>query len=177
LALAGLHVAGSLVEYLAMATAGLFLLRVTLAFVLVSHGGHILFGLGAGGGLGPGGIDQAAARFAAAGLEPGHLIAGIVGTLQFVGGLLIGFGLMSRWAAVAAIGLQVILIWKIQAQWGFYLNWTGDATRGHGIEFSIVLIGGLASLFLTGPGEWSLDGRRQHSAARRAAGRARLRNR
>jgi putative oxidoreductase len=160
-----------------MASAGLFVLRVTLAFVLVSHGGHILFGLGAGGGLGPGGIDQAAARFAAAGLEPGHLIAGIVGIVQFVGGLLIGLGLLSRWATLAAVGLQVILIWKQQAQWGLYLNWTGDVTRGHGIEFSVLLIGALACLFLAGPGEWSLDGRRAHSAARRAAGRARLRNR
>lgn len=160
-----------------MASAGLFVLRVTLAFVLVSHGGHVLFGLGAGGGLGPGGIDQAAARFAAAGLEPGHLIAGIVGVVQFVGGLLIGLGLMSRWATLAAIGLQAILIWKQQAQWGFYMNWAGDVTRGHGMEFSILLIGGLACLFLAGPGEWSLDGRREHSAARRAAGRARLRNR
>jgi len=160
-----------------MAAAGLFVLRVTLAFVLVSHGGHILFGLGAGGGLGLGGIDQAAARFAAAGLQPGHLVAGIVGVVQFVGGLLIGVGLMSRWAALAAIALQVILIWKEQAQWGFYMNWTGDVTRGHGIEFSILVIGCLVCLFLSGPGEWSLDGRRQHSAARRAAGRARLRNR
>ena len=160
-----------------MASAGLFILRVTLAFVLVSHGGHILFGLGAGGGLGPGGIDQAAARFAAAGLEPGHLIAGIVGVIQFVGGLLIGVGLLSRWAALAAIALQGILIWKLQAQWGFYLNWTGDVTRGHGMEYSILIIGALSCLFLTGPGEWSLDGRREHSAARRAAGRARIRNR
>ena len=160
-----------------MANAGLFVLRVTLAFVLVSHGGHILFGLAAGGGLGAGGIDQAAARFTAAGLEPGHLIAGIVGVVQFAGGLLIGLGLLSRWAALAAAALQAILIWKVQAQWGFYLNWTGDATRGHGMEFSIVIIGALACLFLTGPGEWSLDGRRQHSAARRAAGRARLCNR
>ena len=160
-----------------MANAGLFVLRVTLAFVLVSHGGHILFGLAAGGGLGAGGIDQAAARFTAAGLEPGHLIAGIVGVVQFAGGLLIGLGLLSRWAALAAAALQAILIWKVQAQWGFYLNWTGDATRGHGMEFSILIIGALACLCLAGPGEWSLDGRRQHSAARRAAGRARLRNR
>ena len=105
-----------------MASAGLFVLRVTLAFVLVSHGGHILFGLGAGGGLGPGGIDQAAARFAAAGLEPGHLIAGIVGVVQFVGGLLIGLGLLSRWATLAAIGLQVILIWKHRPNGASYLN-------------------------------------------------------
>lgn len=158
-----------------MAAAGLLVLRLTLAFVLVSHGGHVLFGLAAGGGLGPGGIDRAAARYAAAGLEPGMLIAGIVGAVQFAGGLLIGIGLMTRWAALTGASLTGILLWKLEAQWGFYLNWLGDPTRGHGMEFSIVIIGALFCLFLTGPGEWSLDGRREHSAARRAAGRARLR--
>jgi len=65
---------------------------------------------------------------------------------------------------------------KLQAKWGFFLNWTNDATRGHGTEFSIVLLCMLACLVLTGPGDFSLDGRRATTKARRAAGRARLRS-
>jgi len=164
-----------LVDYLQVAAAGLLTLRLTLAFVLVSHGGHILFALGAGGGLGPGGPEQSAAAFSRAGLEPGMLIAVLVGSVQFVGGLLIALGLMARWASAAAIGIQAILLWKTQAQWGFYINWIGDSTRGHGMEFSIVLIGALLCLFLTGSGDWSFDGRRAHRATSRALGRARLR--
>lgn len=159
------------------AAAGLLVLRAMLAFVLISHGGHVLFGIGAGGGLGPGGLDHASARFAAAGLEPGYLVAIIVGIVQFAGGLMIGIGFMVRWAAVATMAILSILLWKIEAQWGFYINWTGDPTRGHGTEFSLLLIGALACLLLTGAGDWSLDGRRATYAASRAAGRARLRHR
>jgi putative oxidoreductase len=160
-----------------MAATGLLVLRLMLAFVLVSHGGHVLFGLGSGGGLGDGGIEKAAERFAAAGFQPGTLIAGIVGVVQFAGGLLIGIGFMSRWATLAAIGIQTVLLWKLQAQWGLYINWVSDPTRGNGIEFSLLIIAALASLFMTGPGEFSFDGRRADSIERRALGRARLRGR
>ncbi len=168
---------GGLVDYLQVAAAGLLTLRLTLAFLLVSHGGHILFGLGAGGGLGPGGPENAAAAFARAGLVPGMLVAVLVGTVQFVGGLLIAVGLMARWASAAAVGIQSILLWKTQAQWGLYINWIEDPTRGNGIEYSIAVIGALVCLFLTGSGDWSFDGRRQSTAERRAMGRARLRGR
>ena len=159
-----------------MLSTGLLILRLTLAFVLVSHGGHMLFGLGAGGGLGQGGLTHSAALYTAAGLNPGNLIAAIVGIVEFAGGLLIGVGMLTRYAAIAAMGIVGVLMWKIQAKWGFFLNWTNDVTRGHGTEFSIVLIGMLACLILTGPGDFSLDGRRASTRARRAAGRARLRS-
>ena len=160
-----------------MAAAGLLTLRLTLAFVLVSHGGHILFGIGAGGGLGPGGPDVAAAAFSRAGLEPGMLLAVLVGSVQFAAGLLILIGFMARWASAAAIGVQAILLWKTQAQWGLYINWVGDSTRGHGMEFSIAIIGALLCVFLAGSGDWSFDGRRANRAQSRAASRARLRGR
>jgi putative oxidoreductase len=160
-----------------MSAAGLLVLRLTVAFVLISHGGHILFGLGEGGGLGPGGLDEATTRFAKAGLEPGYLIAVIVGVVQFAGGLLIAAGLLSRWATLATILLLLLLVWTQQAQWGFYINWLGDPTRGHGMESSILMIGVLVCLWLAGPGEYSFDGRRAYTMAARAAGRARLRGR
>jgi len=155
---------------------GLLILRLTLAFVLVSHGGHVLFGLAGGGGLGEGGLSHSAAQFTAAGLNPGYLIALVTGIVEFAGGLLIGLGALTRFACVASMGIVGVLMWKLQAPWGFYLNWTNDATRGHGTEFSIVLIGTLACLLLTGPGDFSMDGRRATTRAARAAGRARLRS-
>ena len=158
-----------------MTAAGLLVLRAALAFVLVSHGGHVLFGIGAGGGLGAGGLQQTADHYTKAGLQPGMLVAVIVGVVQFVSGILIAFGLLARWAAVSTIALLSILIWKEQAQWGMYLNWIQDPTRGHGMEFSIVIIAALVCLFLTGPGAWSFDGKRAGRAAAQAAGRARLR--
>ena len=141
--------------------AGLLVLRVMLACVLVSHGGHILFGLGESW-IGPGGLDRAAAKYAALGLEPGILVAAIAGVVQFVGGILIAAGLLARWAALAVVGLLAILAWKEPADW-------------IGVEFSIVMIGALVCLWMTGAGEWSFDGRRANYMASRAAGRARAR--
>ena len=158
-----------------MTSAGLLVLRLVLAAVLVVHGGHVLFGLGAGGGLGPGGLELAAARLARAGLEPGFPIAVIVGLVQFVGGILIAIGLLMRSAAIAAAALIGLVMWKEQAPWGWFLNWTGDPTRGHGMEWSLLMIGALAALALAGAGDWSFDGQRSRKAASRAAGRARLR--
>jgi putative oxidoreductase len=157
--------------------AGLLILRLTLAFVLVSHGGHILLGWFAGGGLAAGGLDQAAARFAAAGLNPGYTMAAIVGAVQFTSGWLIAIGILARWAAGASLIITTLLLWKLQAAWGFYLNWLNDPTRGHGTEYSIVLIGMLVTLLLTGAGDFSFDGRRANLQAARAAGRARVRGR
>ena len=147
-----------------MAAAGLFVLRVTLAAVLVMRGAHILFGLGSGIGMGPGGLDEAASKFAALGLEPGMLVGVIAGVVQLAGGILIAIGLLARWAALAAIGLIAILLWKEQIDW-------------RGVEFSVAMIGALVCLWLTGAGEWSLDGRRATYVASRAAGRARIRRR
>jgi putative oxidoreductase len=158
-----------------MTSAGLLVLRLVLAVVLVAHGGHVLFGLGAGGGLGQGGLEVAAARFARAGLEPGFVIAVIAGLVQFAGGVLIGLGLLVRWAAVAVSALLGLIMWRGHAPWGWFLNWTVDPTRGHGMEWSLLLIGALACLALTGPGDWSFDGSRSRQRAARAAGRARLR--
>ena len=99
------------------------------------------------------------------------------GFLQLSAGVLIGSGLITRWASLAMLGYLGIVIWKEHAPWGFFLNWVGDQTRGNGMEYAVVMAGALVCLLLAGAGDWSLDGRRSKSAAARAAGRARLRSR
>jgi putative oxidoreductase len=154
---------------------GLTILRVTLAIVFVVHGAHILFGFASGPGVGPGGLAESARRFAEAGIEPGNLMALLGGLIQFGGGLLVGLGFLTRYAAAAVLGYVLLAAWKQQLMWGFYLNWVSDATRGQGIEYSLVLAGGLACLLLAGGGALSIDDLRESRAAARAAGRARLR--
>lgn len=159
-----------------MFSAGLFLLRLVLSAVLVAHGGHVL-GIVRDTGAGPGGLTLAAARYASLGLTPAFALALGDGLLRLVGGGLVGAGLFTRWIAIPLIGLEALQIMKDSARWGFFLNWTSDPTRGHGIEFSLLLMGALACLIFTGAGTWSIDGLRQRSASSRAAGRARLRDR
>ena len=76
-----------------MSATGLLLLRLTLAVVFVAHGTHTLFGsFGTpGSGIGPGGLNQTAAQFAAMGL-PGFPIAVLAGVTQVFGGALLAMG-------------------------------------------------------------------------------------
>jgi putative oxidoreductase len=154
---------------------GLLALRLALALVFVMHGAHAMFGLGAGPGVGPGGLTATAQAFSQAGVEPGYLMAVTAAVIQLAGGLLIGAGYITRFAAAGVLGYVMLAGWKTQLMWGFFLNWGGDSTRGHGLEYSIALGGALLCLLLTGPGDLSVDGLRTSRAASRAAGRARLR--
>ena len=158
-----------------MISLGLLLLRLSLAAVLVGHGLHALFGIGAGPGIGPGGLTAMGAAFSHAGIEPGFLMATIAAVIQLGGGLLVGTGYLTRYAAVAALGYLIVVAWKVHLMWGFFLNWGVDPTRGHGLEFAVSLSGGLLCLVLTGAGDLSIDGMRSSRAQSRAAGRARLR--
>jgi putative oxidoreductase len=160
-----------------MTAPGLLVLRLSLAVVLVAHGAHVLFGAFGGGGAGAGGLSQTAAYMSALGLSPAFPIAVAGGVVQLVGGSLIGTGWFTRSASTVTAAWFTLMLFRDSARWGFFMNWVLDPTRGHGMEFPLLLIGGLACLAVAGAGEWSIDGVRAHSAASRAAGRARLRAR
>jgi putative oxidoreductase len=158
-----------------MAGFGLVVLRLVLAAVFAAHGAHILFGALAAPGIGVGGLQATAAQYGALGLHPELLLAILAGLVQLLGGVMLACGWLTRWAAAALIIYLGIGIWKEHYRWGFFLNWLGAAGRGQGVEYSVVLIGALVCLIIAGAGDWSLDGYQTNSAAKRAAGRARLR--
>ena len=159
-----------------MISAGLVLLRLALAAVLVAHGAHTL-GLLAAPGAGPGGLTMATAHYASLGLAAPFALALTMALLRLVGGLLMAIGYLTRSAGLLLVASEGVNVWKDSGRWGFFLNWTNDPSRGHGIEFGLLMVGALACLILTGAGDWSIDGRRARSSAARSAGRARLRER
>jgi len=156
---------------------GLVALRVALAIVFVAHGTNKLFGLWAGPGVGDGGLDVTAQYFAGVGLNPAFLLAVLAGIVETVGGLLIVAGYATKVATSLLIVEMCVAMWKVHWSNGFFLNWAGAVDRGPGLEFSVVVIGGLLCLLLGGPGEWSIDGQKEAARAERRAGRARLRGR
>ena len=158
-----------------MNAAGLLVLRLVVAVVLLAHGSHQVFGMFDGPGVGPGGLTTTAARFSTLGLEPGYPLAVMAGTVQLAAGGLIVIGLLTRWASIASALYLGIMIWKDQWRWGFFANWMIAPQRGHGVEISVMLVGALTCLALAGAGDWSIDGWRARVAAARASGRARLR--
>lgn len=158
-----------------MTSLGLLVIRLALAVVFVAHGLHKLFGFFGGPGLGPGGLDQTAAYFVAIGLEPGFPLAVLAGLTQLTTGVLIGLGWLTRWAAAVLGFYAVVGFWSEHLRWGFFLNWTGEPGRGHGVEYSIVVLGALLALAIAGGGDWSFDDLRSKTAESRAAGRDRIR--
>jgi putative oxidoreductase len=160
-----------------MTAAGLLVLRLTVAIVLIAHGAHELFGAFAGPGVGRGGLTNAAAFVASLGLKPAFPLAVAFGILQLAGGILLAVGWFTRPTAVVLGAYLAVMIFRDSARWGFFLNWMLDRTRGHGLEFTLLIAGGVAALALAGAGEWSIDGWRASTAQSRAAGRARLRGR
>jgi putative oxidoreductase len=154
---------------------GLLTLRLTLAAVFVAHGAHTLFGVWSTPGIGPGGITSMGAFYASLGLEPGPPLAVLAGATQLLGGILLVFGFLTRWASAALLTYIGVGLWKVHQHWGFFLNWTGVADRREGMEYSILIGGALLCLILAGAGDWSVDGRRSSRDAHAAAGRARLR--
>lgn len=158
-----------------MAGLGLLVIRLALAVVFLAHGSHEVFGLFSGSGAGPGGLSASAAVFSAAGLPQPFLIAVTQGVIELVASVLLLAGFFTRTASFALLVSVVVSAWKMRWPWGFFLNWTNAPDRGHGLEYSILLAAALIALMLTGPGDASIDGMNQQSAARRAAGKARLR--
>jgi putative oxidoreductase len=152
---------------------GLAVLRLALAAVFLLHGLHVLFGFWGSAAAGMGGLDATGARFQAAGLGPGHVVAVVAGLLQLAGGGLLVIGWLTRWVTVALALYTAVVAWFMHVEWGFFLNWTGAPGSGHGSEYAIVVMAALLCLGLSGPGAASIDGRRAHYAASRAAGRAR----
>ena len=121
------------------------MLRLLLGFVFVMHGSQKL--LGAFGG---GGIAGFAGMLAKSGIEPHVLLAWVVGITEFVGGICIFFGFLTRlWAAGLVIDMAVALF-KVHLVNGFFFS-------KNGFEF-VLTLGVLAlAVVLMGPGAPSVD--------------------
>ncbi len=152
-----------------MQSYGPAVLRLAVGAVFIAHGAQKLFGVW--GGAGP---EGTAASFARLGLTPAYPLALGAGVVEFIGGILLVLGAYTVVAALALAITSGLAIWKVHLPHGFFLNWSNNAGQGHGYEFSLLLIGALAALMLTGAGAFSVDHRRRRSAEAAAAGRARL---
>lgn len=121
------------------------ILRLLLGFVFVMHGSQKL--LGAFGG---GGIAGFAGMLAKSGIEPHVPLAWVVGITEFVGGICIFFGFLTRfWAAGLVIDMAVALF-KVHLVNGFFFS-------KNGFEF-VLTLGVLAlAVVLMGPGAPSVD--------------------
>jgi putative oxidoreductase len=120
------------------------LLRITLGAILIPHGCQKLFGMF--GGMG---FTRFAALFDQLGYRPGAFWIAVVGLTELVGGLMLIFGLFTRFAALAVVIFMINAVHFTSAK-GFF--WTAG-----GSEFSILLLVVALVYLIKGGGDYSID--------------------
>jgi putative oxidoreductase len=146
------------------------LLRLPLGVVFLAHGLQKLLGIWGGPG-----ITGTVHMVQELGFSHAYPLATLLIVAEVAGGTLLLLGWGTFWATLALLVDMGIAVWKVHYPQGFFMNWALTPGKGHGAEYNLVLIGALLCLLLIGPGALSVDEHKSHSAASRAAGRARAR--
>lgn len=119
-------------------------LRLAVGTVFLVHGAQKLFVTGLGG------LAETLGRL---GVPAPAVAAGVVGLVEFAGGLALILGLFTRWAAALLAINMAVAILKVHLPAGFLLP--------RGYEFALTLLGGALALVLLGAGVPSIDAVRQ----------------
>ncbi len=124
---------------------GALFLRVPVGLILAGHGAQKLFGWFGGYGL-----EATGQWMGSIGLAPGLIMALLAGTAEFVGGIALIAGLVTRAAAAVSAITMLVALLVVHAGNGFFLS-------GNGIEFALALLAASISLTFTGGGRYALD--------------------
>jgi putative oxidoreductase len=125
-----------------------FIVRITVALVMLPHGAQKLLGLFGGYGF------KATMNYFTSSGTPA-ILAFLVIFTESIGALLILFGFTTRlWAAMLTV-IMLVAITIHQAN-GFFMNWTGTQA-GEGFEYHLLVIGINLALIIKGAGRWSVD--------------------
>lgn len=131
-----------LVKPLVDISTGIFVLRFLLGIVFFAHGGQKVFGWFGGHGL------TGTASFMATMGVPTAL-AYLASLTEFFGALALIAGLLTRPAALGLAITMAVAVFKVHLSGGFFLP--------TGIEYALTLLVLAVSIFILGPGKYSLD--------------------
>ncbi|MDQ8209232.1 DoxX family protein [Coraliomargarita sp. SDUM461003] len=120
-------------------------IRLGVGVVMAAHGSQKLFGWFGGYGL------EATGQFFSEnlGLKPGLLMAAMAGGTEFVGGLLLIVGLMTRLAGLSLAGTMAVAILTAHSSAFFASN--------NGMEYPLTLLLASLTLAIGGGGAFSVD--------------------
>lgn len=116
------------------------LIRLMAGGSLAFHGYQILFG----------NIEGAGRFFESVGFDNGLMWAWVVGILEFVCGILLAVGLLTRLAAVPILVFLIVAI--VTYHWDLGYNW-----EARGIEYPLFWALVVFHFLVRGGGPWSLD--------------------
>ncbi|MDX6665369.1 MAG: putative oxidoreductase [Solirubrobacteraceae bacterium] len=122
----------------------LLVLRLAVGLFFIGHGSQKLWGWF--GGHGP---DATGQFFEAIGIRPGRINALAAGWSEFLGGVLLAFGLLSPVAALLIVSVMTTAIITVHAK-------NGPWVTANGYEYNAVLMAA-AFVVAANPGGWSLD--------------------
>jgi putative oxidoreductase len=126
------------------------IIRIVLGVVFFAHGAQKTLGWFGGTGL------QTTVRVFREQLHIPAPLAVLAVATEFLGGLGLIVGLLSR---VAALGIAVVMcvaLFAVHREFGFFMNWYGDK-KGHGIEYHILVLALAMLVIFKGAGALSLD--------------------
>lgn len=130
---------------------GLLILRLSLGAVFFAHGAQKV--LGWWGGRGMDGFIAGVTQMGFPGWM-GYLAA----YTEFLGGIAIIIGLLTRVASLGIVSTMVVAIWKVHGVHGFFLNGLCLPDKGQGYEYALTLLCMALCLVFTGAGKISIDG-------------------
>lgn len=129
----------------------LTIVRIVLGIIFFMHGGQKVMGWFGGGGLAAtvSGMTQMGLPAA---------IVYVVAFTEFLGGIALVFGILTRLAAFGILCVMVGAVVTVHWKNGFFINWYMTPGKGHGYEYNLALIAMSLSLILGGSGCCSIDG-------------------
>ncbi|WP_212001906.1 DoxX family protein [Chitinophaga sp. HK235] len=125
-----------------------FIIRVTVALVMLPHGLQKLFGMFGGYGF------KATMNFFTSSGTPA-ILAFLVIITESIGSLLILFGFTTRLWALMLTAIMLVAT-NMHSANGFFMNWAGTQ-KGEGFEYHLLVIGICIALIVKGAGRWSVD--------------------
>ncbi len=126
------------------------IVRVALGVIFFAHGAQKVLGWFGGYGL-----KGTTGYLTSLGLPLG--IAYLVCFFEFLGGIGLFLGFLTRLAALAIIVVMVGAIATVHWPHGFFLNWSLTPGKGHGYEANLALIAIALACLIAGGGALSVD--------------------
>lgn len=126
------------------------IVRIILGVVFFAHGAQLALGWFGGAGL------QGTVRVFRDQLRIPAPLALLSVAAEFLGGLGLVVGLLSRIAALGIAVVMIVALLAVHRKFGFFMNWYGNK-QGNGIEYHILVLDLTLVVMVKGGGAFSLD--------------------